>query len=188
FLDTWYENNIVGKTDSNGVLLTSYIVDGSFCNDRSFASTNNGDGYSLVPETIYSGFKRLNVDANKSATLKCSNLGDKFSTTASKGNAKLKHPVALITADELALAGAKYGIKNLNFYLRTTDGLVSMTPSRFFTPTANAHVFNLHPEGGLSAIAVGNRYSVRAVINLRSDVLISQGDGTMENPYFLKLS
>ena len=186
FLDTWYETNIVGKTDSNGTLLTSYIVDGSFCNDRSFYY---GNGYSLVPTTLYSGYKRLYADANKSATLKCSNASDKFSTTASRGNAKLKYPVALITADEVALAGGKYNMKNQDYYLRTNGYFWTMTPSNFDATLASAYVFSVYSSGELGVWSgVAHSRGVRAVINLRSDVLISQGDGTIENPYFLKIS
>ena len=183
FLDTWYETNIVGKTDSNGSLLTSYIVDGSFCNDRSFYS---GNGYSLVPTTFYSGYKRLVSDANKSATLKCSNASDKFSTTASRGNAKLKYPVALITADEVALAGGKAGMKNQDYYLRTNGYFWTMTPLYFNASYAYAYVFSVYFSGELNALSyVTLSFGVRAVINLRSDVLISQGEGTTDNPYFL---
>ena len=183
FLDTWYEKNIVGKTDSNGVLLTSYIVDGSFCNDRSFYS---GNGYSLVPHTFYSGYKRLISDSTKSATLKCSNASDKFSTTASRGNAKLKYPVALITADEVALAGGKFNIKNQDYYLRTNGYFWTMTPSRFLATLAYAIVYGVYPSGELHyGYHVAYSFGVRAVINLRSDVLISQGEGTTDNPYIL---
>ncbi|MGN1353187.1 MAG: hypothetical protein ACI4WF_03865, partial [Bacilli bacterium] len=186
FLDIWYENNIVGKTDSNGALLTSYIVDGSFCNDRSFYS---GNGYSLVPTTLYSGYKRLYADSNKSATLKCSNANDKFSTTASRGNAKLKHPVALITADEVALAGARFGMKNQDCYLRTNGYFWTMTPSRFSENVAFTFVFIVLPTGELRhGDRVTYSYGVRPIINLRSDVRISQGDGTIENPYFLRIA
>ena len=176
----------MGKTDSNGALLTSYIVDGSFCNDRSFYS---GNGYSLVPTTFYSGYKRLVADSKKRATLKCSNANDNFSTTASRGNGKLKHPIALITADEVALAGAKYGIKNPNYYLRTYDYFFTMTPSCFRASSASANVYGVLPAGALyEGFYVSYLHGVRAVINLRSDVRISQGDGTIEKPYFLKLS
>ena len=154
----------MGKTDSNGALLTSYIVDGSFCNDRSFYS---GNGYSLVPHTFYSGYKRLYADANKSATLKCSNASDKFSATASRGNAKLKYPVALITADEVALAGGKYNMKNQDYYLRTNGYFWTMTPSSFGASYALAYVYGVNPAGELSNwYFVTSSLGVRAVINL----------------------
>ncbi len=97
-LDNWYQTNIVGKNDSEGNLLTNYIVDGTFCNDRTFASNNTGDGYSLAPSTIYSAYKRLYSDADKTATLKCLEASDRFSTTTSRGNGDLTYPVALIAA------------------------------------------------------------------------------------------
>ena len=101
----------MGKSDSEGNLLTNYIVDGTFCNDRTLASNNTSDGYSLVPNTIYSAYERLYYNSNKTATLKCSRDVDKFSTTSSRGNGDLTYPIALITADEVALAGGRYGLK-----------------------------------------------------------------------------
>ena len=185
-LDSWYETNIIGKSDSEGNLLTNYIVDGTFCNDRSFASSNTGNGYSLVPTTLYSAYKRLYSDANKTATLKCSQASDRFSTTTSRGNGDLTYPVALITADEVALAGGRQGLKNEDYYLRTNNYYFTMTPSYFSAAFAYAVVYFVYPSGGLYLWDnVSNSGGVRAVINLRSDVLISKGDGTSENPFIL---
>ena len=143
----------------------------------------------MVPITLYSGYKRLYSDSKKSATLKCSNANDNFSTTASRGNAKLKHPVALITADEVALAGAKYGMKNQNYYLRTNGYFWTMTPSYFSATLAYARVYSVFPAGEFYEWDfVANSHGVRAVINLRSDVLISQGEGTTDNPYILRIA
>ena len=185
-LDSWYATNIVGKSDSEGNLLTNYIVDGTFCNDRSFASSNTGNGYSLVPTTLYSAYKRLYTDANKTATLKCSQASDRFSTTTSRGNGDLTYPVALITADEVALAGGREGLKNEDYYLRTNNYYFTMTPSLFSAVSAYALVYSVRPTGVLSQWSyVTNSDGVRAVINLRSDVLISKGDGTTQNPFIL---
>ncbi len=188
-LDSWYATNIVGKSDSEGNLLTNYIVDGTFCNDRSFASSNTGNGYSLVPTTLYSAYKRLYQDSNKTATLKCSRDVDKFSTTSSRGNGDLTYPIALITADEVALAGGRQGLKNEEYYLRTNNYYFTMTPSYFRAANALAYVYFVHPTGVLSPWSyVSNSRGVRAVINLRSDVLISKGDGTTQNPFELELA
>ena len=188
-IDNWYATNIVGKTDSDGNLLTNYIVDATFCNDRTFASNNTGDGYSLAPSTIYSAYKRLNTDANKTATLKCSQANDKFSTTSSRGNGDLTYPVALITADEVALAGGRQDLKNENYYLRTNNYYFTMTPSYFYDAHVYAYVYFVLPTGELIYWnRVTNLYGVRPVINIRSDVLISQGDGTTQNPFILSLS
>ena len=188
-LDSWYQTNIVGKNDSDGNLLTNYIVDGTFCNDRSFASSNTGNGYSLVPPTLYSAYKRLYSDANKTATLKCSQASDRFSTTTSRGNGDLTYPVALITADEVALAGGRQGLKNQDYYLRTNNYYFTMTPSYFYAADAYAIVYNVLPAGELYlGNYVTSSYGVRPVINIRSDILISQGDGTIENPFVLTLN
>ena len=188
-LDNWYKTNIVGKSDNVGNLLTNYIVDGTFCNDRTFASNNTGNGYSLVPNTLYSAYKRLYADANKTATLKCSQASDRFSITASRGNGKLTYPVALITADEVVLAGGKYNLKNEDYYLRTNNYYFTMTPSRFNAANAIANIFNVYPFGELHRWdSSASSYGIRPVINIRSDVLISQGDGTSENPFILELA
>ena len=185
-LDSWYATNIVGKSDSEGNLLTNYIVDGTFCNDRSFASSNTGNGYSLVPTTLYSAYKRLYADANKTATLKCSQASDRFSTTTSRGNGDLTYPVALITADEVALAGGRQGLKNEDYYLRTNNYYFTMTPSYFNAAYAIAYVYNVYPTGELNQWnRVTYSLGVRAVINICSDVLIQEGDGTTQNPFIL---
>ena len=115
-------------------------------------------------------------------------MRDQFSTTSSRGNAKLTYPTALITADEVALAGGKYNTKNENYYLRTNGYFWTMTPSHFSASYASALVWDVDPTGMLhrwSSVSIW--LGVRAVINLRSDLLISSGDGTVENPYQLTL-
>ena len=187
-LDNWYATNIVGKSDSEGNFLTDYIVDGTFCNDRTLASNNTGDGYSLVPTTLYSAYKRLHTDTNKTATLKCSVESDRFSTTTSRGNNDLIYPIALITADEVALAGGRANLRNEDYYLRTNNYYFTMTPSYFSDASASTLVYAVSTTGELySWLEVSLSHGVRPVINLRSDVLISQGDGTSENPFQLSL-
>ena len=187
-LDSWYETNIVGKSDNAGNLLTNYIVDGTFCNDRSFASNNTGDGYSLVPSTFYSAYKRLNQDSNKTAILKCTQESDKFSTTSSRGNGELTYPVALITADEVALAGGKHGLKNSDIYLNSNSNIYIMTPVYFSENSVYSFVYGLNSQGMLEIYNVTNFLVIRPVINIRSDVLIQEGDGTTENPFELELA
>ena len=194
-VELWYETNIVNKTDDNGKLITDYIVDGTFCNDRSITHATYNSGYLLNKHTYYGSYTRLFQDTDKTASLKCSvdvngnaDERDWFSYTDAKGNGLLSYPTALITADEVALAGGKYNTKNENYYLRSNVNYWTMTPSRFYSTYASAQVVNV---GGLGAITdryVITPYYVRPVINLRSDVLISSGDGTAENPFHLKLA
>ena len=190
-VDNWYVANIVGKTNSdsdltNGIMLEDYIdKDAIFCNDRTVMS---GDGFRLAPnDTYYAGRNRLVASSGKTANLVCSQAADKFSKTTTKGNGKLSYPVALITADEVALAGGKYNTANSDYYLRTNGYYWTMTPSHFLASYAHARVWRVHPAGGLYDSLVDNRSGVRAVINLKSDVLISSGNGSSTSPYEIRL-
>ena len=187
-LDKWYATNIVGKTDDDGNLLTNYIVDATFCNDRSITDKTYNSGYKLNQHTFYSSYTRLYLNANKTATLKCSSdMRDKFSTTSSYGNGQLTYPVALITADEVALAGGKYNTKNENYYLRGNYNYWTMTSSRFLSSSVKGAIMCVVANGQFSETVVGNSLGIRPVINIRSDILISSGDGTVNSPYQLKL-
>ena len=180
-IDAWYKTNIVDKN------LSSYIADNYFCNERSLASTNFGDGHNLVPTTIFSPYKRLYADTNKVANLTCENI-DKFSVSSNIGNGKLTYPIALLTADEIALAGGRYSYKNENFYLRTNNYWFTMTPSYFDQHFAYAYVWYLTTTGNMYYLSyVGSTYGIRPVINLKSETLISQGDGTIDNPFQITL-
>ena len=64
-----------------------------------------------------------------------------------------------------------------------------MTPADFPEDVANARMFSIYPTGELNLwYNVTYSLGVRAVINIRPDVLISQGDGTSENPFILELA
>ena len=114
-------------------------------------------------------------------------MRDKFSTTSSYGNAKLTYPVALITADEVALAGGKYNTKNENYYLRDNYNYWTMTSSRFLSSSVKGAIMCVVANGQFSETVVDNSLGIRPVINIRSDILISSGDGTVNSPYQLKL-
>ena len=61
-----------------------------------------------------------------------------------------------------------------------------MTPSMFGSSYAVANIYYVYPMGELiTTLHVGYQRGVRAVINIRSDVLIQEGDGTIENPFIL---
>ena len=188
-LDKWYKTNIVDKMNNDKNLLTNYIIDGTFCNDRGITDITYNSGYKLGKQTIYSAYTRLYQTTNKTATLKCSSdIRDKFSATSIYGNAKLAYPVALITADEMALAGGRYASKNENYYLHTNGYFATMTPCYFPTSDVASHISRVNPDGSLDVNWVTTWLGLRPVINIHSDVLISSGDGTVDSPYQLTLS
>ena len=109
-------------------------------------------------------------------------IRDRYTTSnATQGNKALTYPVGLITADEVAFAGGKGCANNSSYYLYTNQVYWSLSPHDF---NGSASVFYVGSKGHLSYNFVGGTTpGVRPVINIRSDVTISSGDGTMENPY-----
>ena len=188
-LETWYKTNLDGKKDENDNLITDYIADGTFCNDRSIIDQTYNSGYLLALPTFYSAYTRLSA-SNIKAKLTCGDdISDKFSSTAGKGNGLLEYPIALITADEIALAGGKNNSKNENYYLKTSGNYWTMTPSLYSNSYAVASVWYVYQNGSLNpGLHVDSSLGIRPVINLSADVLIASGDGSVENPFTLKLS
>ena len=188
-LDNWYKVNMVGKMDDDNKSLIDYIVDATFCNDRSITDKTYNSGYKLNQNTFYSSYTRLYASANKTATLKCSNdIRDKFSVTSGYGNAKLTYPIGLITIDEVALSGGKYNTKNENYYLHTNGYYWTMTPLSFLSSYIYVYGSYVSPTGFFNRNTVNSSFGLRPVINIRGDVLISSGDGTVDSPYRLTLS
>ena len=186
-LERWYENKFMNNLN-NGTQVSTYLVDSTFCNDRSITRTGSyNSGYLLTSPTYYAARTRL-LDAavpNKRATLICANPNDMFSTTSTYGNTKLTYPIGLITADEVALAGGVYSQKNENYYLRTGTAYWTMSPSYFYSADADAGEWRVSSTGPLSNYSVTTGWGLRAVINLKSNVLISSGDGSIAKPYII---
>ena len=176
-LDNWYKTNMTSYT--------SKLADETFCSDRSITS---GSGYLTTPTTIYGAYNRL--QDNKKPSLKCSGDNDKFKM--SNASAKLNYPVALITADEIALAGGRAyynGVysPNSNYYLYNGKYFWTLSPSNFFSNSSYASVWAVMPSGSLTPWSdVTSSFGVRPVINLRADTLITKGDGSALSPFVVK--
>jgi len=177
-LDEWYETNILNKKDSSNKSYADYVSDEVFCNDRSFT---DGDGFNLAPTTFYGAYTRLL--SNKEPSLKCTLLNDQFTTRTPKGNGNLKYPIALITADEVALAGGVYDQINEKYYLNFGVYYWTMSPYYFTSYARDAYVWYIYPVGQMDAGNVVRSMGIRPVLNLKADVQILSGDGTARHPY-----
>ena len=175
-LDNWYKTNMTSYT--------SKLADETFCSDRSIAS---GSGYLTIPTTTYGAYGRL--QNSKKPSLKCSQDNDKFKM--SNESAKLNYPVALITVDEVALAGGRGYYNggyspNSNYYLYNGKSYWALSPSYFSSNNSHAHVWSVMPSGSLTPWHyVTSSIGVRPVINLRADTAITKGDGSSLNPFVL---
>ena len=170
-IDNWYKNNLTAYT--------SKLADETFCNDRSISS---GTGYKTDSTTFYGSYNR-NVD-RRAPSLKCAQANDKFKV--SNASAKLEYSISLITVDELAMAGGVLSISNNNYYLYNGKQFWTMSPSLLDSNYTHAVVWSIGVSGNLDWNRVSNFFGVRPVINLKSDVKISSGDGTSIAPYVIK--
>ena len=175
-LDSWYKTNLTSYT--------SKLADETFCSDRSISY---GSGYLTTPTTTYRAYGRL--QDGKKPSFKCSQDNDKFKM--SNESAKLNYPVALITADEVAMAGGRAYYNgayspNSNYYLYNGKYFWSLSPSHFDSNYSSAYVWYVMPSGSLSPwYYVAYSFGVRPVINLRANTLITKGDGSFLNPFVL---
>jgi len=183
YLDSWYKQNIV---DQN---LETYIADTGFCNDRNPASTvdypANGDGVLTDKITYYSADKRYKKD--RSPKLECINTNDLFTTVnSSSGNKALTYPIGLITIDELMLSGFADGYINKSTYTYSSYTYWTMTPYYFLPISMIATEYTVHSSGVIGFTSTNIQLGVRGVINLKSDVEITGGIGTSNDPFIIK--
>ncbi len=205
-VDAWYKTNIVDTNNSN------YVADTLFCNDKTLASNGIGGvttqlGYGKN-ETYYASIERLKYSTGTTSittskpTFKCAeNATNDYSRftvnvntlpNGNKTNGNLTYPVGLLTADEVAYAGAyQNGQTNKTYYLYNS----SITSSWWLLSPYNLNGSNNASEwfvgfsnGALTSLYIDNSGTFRPSINLKSNVVVSSGDGTKSNPYTLKSS
>ena len=219
YVDKFYENYL--KNNYN-----DYISDTLFCQDKSLSSNINKIGniesqagygtnntYYAVSERLYFS-DNTNKIIKASPTLKCISNNTTLTEEQKaysrytvnglninniKTNNNLTYPIALLSADELVLAGAWGGNTennsesyNTKYYLHNSNTTSTywwtMTPYSFVDSNTNistSYLSNtsLYTNNG----NVDN--GVRPVINLVSNILLDgTGDGTENNPYKVKLS
>ncbi len=184
YIDNWYKNNILNKTDENNISYSEYLTDNIFCNDRSLSS---GDGISLSKWSIYNSYKRFITI--KVPSLICTQTSDRFTTSSTTGNGKLTYPVGLINADEVYLAGGKNNSNNNRYYLYVGTPFYTISPYAKDPNYESTFVYSVNKDGRLSVETITNNFfSARPVLNLSSNILISSGSGTYNNPYQIKLN
>ena len=185
-LDSWYNTNIEDKGYS------SYISNAvGFCGDRSlpasvWGTNNNGDGVNNTPRTsIFGAYARY---VKNVAQFTCPEPSRDLYTTAdsSIGNKALTYPVGLITYDELVFAGMDQRHINKLSWAYSTQYYWTMSPSYFDASDGAANEWYLSSAGCLYPWTwVTGSYGARPVINLKSDVKISGGIGTSNDPFII---
>ena len=202
-VDKWYEDNL--KTN-----YASYLADTLFCNDKTLASDGIGGvetqlGYG-TNKTYYAAAERLQYSTGTTSittskpTFECAkgvnNTYSRYtssSTETTKGvkvNNDLIYPIGLLSADEVAYAGAyKYQqltLIYLHFTSEPTRYLITPLDYGNMWVTSGTSYGNMLEKNSIKPNRSLSQYS--PVINLKTSVLINGGDGTSSNPYTVKLS
>ena len=174
-VDTWYKNAL-GNTAYD-----SKVAGGRFCSDSSGYREETAVGGNVFASfdrlaPVYGKLMGLEMQENVTPSLKCP------STTESYGGSyRLK--AGLITADELVLGGATFGVVG-NSYLNPGSSDMyywSMSPASFGSDYAlvwNEFEF-------LNYYYVVSDGAVRPVINVTTDNGFTSGDGTTSSPYVI---
>ena len=151
--------------NENLIEYDSLIANTRYCND-----TSN----SVIYENYYGAYDRLE---NNNPQFICPNTDKTYG-----GEYDLK--IGLITADEVAFAGVTdIPIFNTNQYLANGTDYFTSTPNLkndgFYAPGRS---------GTMSGYMAGDGIDNVPVINLKSDVLYTSGNGTESNPYVITVN
>ena len=182
-IDNWYKKTTL-ETDATTKELVSQ--DQIFCNDRSATTSDSGtpgeiSGSMSTSTTYYYGaYARL--VKNKKPKVTCTTASDKFTVNTSNGNGALTYPVGLITADEVAMAGGKFGTGNSTYYLYTNQYYWSGSPSDIDS-SGYADEFIVYSSGSIGInYVVDYGIGARPVVSLSSKAKLS-GSGTYDDVY-----
>ena len=174
-IDNWYQNNIISNGYDDYISITA-----GFCGDRTVIK---GDGVSNTAETTFGALGRLQQN---SAQFNCPELSRDLYTTADAniGNKALTYPIGLITADELVFAGMDSKHTNRLSWIYSELNSWTMSPSTFNVSYSMGRLFYQIGSGYIHIH--GWPTSMLSVINLKSDVKISGGTGTSNDPFIVK--
>ena len=163
-----------------GKSLSDYLKIDDWCYDYNVASTDSsGNQY-------YGAGKRIYTD--KCPSLNCTG------TKLNKYRDNTDMYVGTLTADEMSFAGAT-GSTNYTHYLMNNYAKSKslywwgLSPSNYNAELGSDFAFNLYDGGVLFVNYVnGSNYRLysRPAVTLLSNIRISSGDGTQQNPYIVK--
>ena len=174
-IDAWYAANMTGVTNK--------LEDTIWCNDRSISTKGGWDpnGNDVSGFLYYSPYNR--VYNTNVPSLSCANKNDAFTVSNGNGNQKLIYPVALLTSDEVILAGGKKESSS-TFYLASGAHYWSLSPLEF--SYSYPDLLFVNADGRLNPTYVLNNIGLRPSISIKPGQLIVSGMGTASDPYVIE--
>ena len=197
YIDNWFEgkgSDFKGNPETDALTKREDELDDVvWCNNRKVAGYHgwdvNADNHDSHNKYLhFDAFKRLVGETGLPPTrpsLLCDAVNDSFTVKNTKGNQNLKYPIAMLTADEAALAGAVYQ-KATTTYLPVRNGKDQFFMTPYYLSDDHSRMFIYAKEGYLDSGYARSGYAIRPAIALKPIFEISSGDGTAQNPYTLK--
>ena len=162
---------------TTGKSLNDYLKVDDWCYDYNVTSTDSsGNQY-------YGAYKRISTD--KSPSLKCTG------TKLNKYRDNTDMYVGTLTADEMSFAGAT-GSTNYTHYLMNSYAKSNhlwwwgLSPNGYFAGLGYDIAFRLSDGGSLDSGNVSVNVYSRPAVTFKSNIQISSGNGTKENPYVVQ--
>ena len=201
YIESWFEKkwgpyNISWDTHSL-VENEDKLEDVPYCNDRSVTfADQNGISFGAFNRIAINGFPPstfTHAAQSHNPRLDCPRGEiDMFTVSTENGNGKLKHKVALPTADELVLVGT--GRKT---YLNTYHEITTLTPAYFIADTQGIMYYDAttsygKPYTGIKIYGTGytpdqqGAQQVKPVVALIHNTYVASGNGTIASPYILE--
>lgn len=149
-IDTWYFNNLLKYQ--------SYLEDTPFCEEDA-------------------GTYGSRINSNEEPIMTCSKE-KAYSVSTDIGNGLLDYPIAMLTPDEVNMAGLSFTPDNYSYYLYTSVGFWMMGPN----DTSTGHYMEY--SGRFQQGSVQNNIAVRPVVSLNRNVELG-GTGTSDDPYVI---
>ena len=166
-LNEWYTDNMSG--------FEAFLALGKFCNDY---STNNIANSSN--QVLFGPFYRLSE--NKNPSLTCT-VPDGYTYTGSAAETIYLY-IGLLSADELALAGAVYDTANYVYYLYQDYDTWTMSGHKWFKSVGRIFGVKTSASKSITGLAFDTTQATKImpVINIKANAF-GTGDGTRQNPY-----
>ena len=165
-VDAWYKHYLLEDYDN-------YIEDTIYCNDRSIRALNGWNPNGGMTNA-YLQFKEYNVTSD----LSCTNTTDQFSI--SNNNAKLTYKVGLMSSPEANIMNNSNARKTGQYY---------WLASPYSFSSGSAFGRRVSTVGDMSYNGVSSALGVRPAVSLSPGVeFVDGGDGSMANPYVVKIN
>ena len=192
-------NASIGKSEYN----TQKYIGFSYGNTKSsirnelenFATTIVSNNVKIV-DAIYcnNGASDNNTDKNKQiiegkVTHKCEQLNDRYSLISelSSDMAFDKNPIGLPTVADIIYAGGSATSNNTNYHLNSGINYWTMSPSSYDAASNSAEVYIVNEYGKIASRSVDSTdVHIRPVISINSQIKVSSGYGTVDEPYILE--